>query len=209
MRFFKLEGLTIKKKINKNKKRKEDMYIDFLVELLQLGTYDVFDALEVQLEKLTNSVIKNYFFPDYQYEDFKQESHKILFKALKNYDRSYGMKFPAYYQASLRNYLNNLVRKRGALKRKGDLYLVSLDHLTKTYGEHLLGTSSANSKPEDAFLVHENFEEYLLILSAHEKKCLQYYANGYSYEDIANKLSCDVSQVKSALYRCEKKYLDF
>lgn len=203
-----LEGVAINKEINKKKKEK-DMYINFLVGLLQSGTYDVFDALEGQLQHLTNSVIKNYFFPDYKNEDFKQESHKVLLKALKGYNTSYGMTFPAYYQSYLRNYLNNFVRRRRTLKRKGDLYLVSLDQLTKTYGEHFIGTSSADFNPEDVFLVHENFEEYLLILSTHEKKCLQYYVNGYSHEEIANKLSCDVSQVQSALYRCQKKYTDF
>ena len=187
------------------KKSEENILPDLIVLSLQIVGNDPFDKLVEWCEPITYSVIKKYFFNDYEREDFIQEARSVLVKASQNWRFDRGMPFTQYYHMQLTNHLNMLVRKNHAQKRRVNLYTTSLDHLVEEAGGHVRGISHPLTQPEDMLVANDTCKKYLNSLSKLESEVFELIMSQYSYTEISEKLSLTIDQVRSALYRCRVK----
>lgn len=191
--------------------RKEDIYSnlpDLLVVLLQTAGDSPFEKLIELSEPITYSLVRRYFFPDYENDDFVQEARSVLVKSVRGWEFDKGMPFLQYYHMQLANHLNMLVRKNHAQKRKVNLETSSLDSLVEESGIHIQGTSRIWTNPEEATIALETYDKYLLDLSPLESKVFHLFIAGKPYEEISTESSVTIDQVRSALYRCRVKLLD-
>ena len=81
----------------------------------------------------------------------------------------------------------------------------SLDELIEDAGFHIQGTSSNITYPEEAAVVKETYNNYLIELSPFEKKVFSLFLDGVSQKEIAEKLEIKLRKVQNALYRCSIK----
>lgn len=192
--------------MTKNRKTSEyDNMPDLLVLSIQTIGMDPFDKLIELCEPITYSIIKKYFFQDYEREDFLQEARSVLVKATYDWRVDKGMEFTQYYHMQLSNHLNMLVRKNHAQKRIVNLNTSSLDCLVEEAGVHIQGTASLSSQPEEKTIAHETFSNYLLELSKLESAVLKLHFQGLAYDAISQTLKITLDQARSALYRCRVK----
>lgn len=178
---------------------------DLIVLSLQVVGMNPFDKLVEMCEPITYSVIKRYFFPDYDREDFLQEARSVLVKTLQDWRIDKGMPFVQYYHMQLNNHLNMLVRKNHAQKRIVNLHTSSLDNLIDVAGIHVQGKANSTTDPEEVAIARETMDNYLLKLSELESTVFKLFIQGSSYEVISKDLSMSLDQTRSALYRCRVK----
>lgn len=192
--------MTKKRKISEH-----DNMPDLLVLSMQTLGMDPFDKLVELCEPITYSIIKKYFFQDYEREDFLQEARSILVKATYDWRVDKGMEFTQYYHMQLSNHLNMLVRKNHAQKRIVNLNTSSLDCLVEEAGIHIQGSANLSTQPEEMTIARETLANYLLELSELESAVFKLYIQGFTYAAISQTLMISLDQARSALYRCRVK----
>jgi len=178
---------------------------ELLVLLVQNIKVQPFEKLLEICQPITLSVMSKYFLKGYDRDDFLQESRRVLINAANEYRIEEGMPFLQYYHMSLSNRLNMLVRKELAQKRKINMETFSLDELTDRAGSHVRGTSPTTDDPEEATIVKEMFESYIIELSPFEEDIFELFLKGLLPEEIGEELNLSVKQVTNALYRCSTK----
>lgn len=178
---------------------------DLLVLSLQVVGMNPFDKLVEICEPITYSIIKRYFFPDYEREDFLQEARSVLVRSVSDWRMDKGMPFTQYYHMQLTNHLNMLVRKNHAQKRMVNLQTSSLDSLVEEAGIHMQGIANSATQPEEMAIAKETMENYLKELSELELAVFKLFIQGFSYEEISKALLVSGKQVQSAVYRCRVK----
>lgn|SRR5699024_2026372 len=178
---------------------------ELLVMIIQNIKEDPFEKLMRVCEPITYSVINRFFFSDYEREDILQEARSVLVEATEAFRVDEGMPFLQYYHMSLSNHFNMLLRKKHANKRRINMETTSLDELIEDAGFHIQGTSSNITYPEEAAVVKETYNNYLIELSPFEKKIFSLFLDGVSQKEIAEKLEIKLRKVQNALYRCSIK----
>jgi RNA polymerase sigma factor (sigma-70 family) len=177
-----------------------------LVYILQNGGMDPFEKL---LELCNASILKvtsKYYFKDFDRDDIFQEARSILVESIKTYRSDKGMDFISFYEMSLGNHLNMLVRREFTHKRKANMKAYSLDELVEKTGGHIQGVSPIMTQPEDAAIARETLDQYIDELSPFEKEVFLQFIGGITEEMISVKLECSLEKVKNAMYRCMIKY---
>lgn len=181
---------------------------ELLVVFIQNIKEDPFNKLLKICQPVALSLAHKYFYEGFELEDILQESRKVLVRAVSEYKIQEGMPFLQFYHMSLKNHLNMLVRREKAYKRKINSETYSLDEMIENAGEYVRGTSSVMTNPEEATIVSELFEEYVVGLSPFERDVFQLFLKGTSVEESASLLNCTETQVKNAWYRCGSKLKD-
>lgn len=197
-----LKEAYMEKEIDKSE---YNMLPDLIVLSLQIVGEDPFSRLVEWCEPITYSVIKRYFFQDYEQEDFLQEARAVLVKAVYDWRIDKGMPFTQFYHMQLTNHLNMLVRKNHAQKRRINLYTSSLDSLVEEAGVHIRGVADSSTQPEEMMIANDTYDKYLETLSELESKVFRLTMEKNSYLEMSKELSLTVDQVRSALYRCRVK----
>lgn len=187
------------KKTNRNNK------MELLVMLVRSIDYEPIEELIKLCEPIVFDVTKKYFLDGFEHNDLMQEARKVLLEAIDDYEFGNELRFGQFYYMMLSNHFNKLVRREHTQKRRVNLKTSSLDHLVEEAGQHVLGTSSIMSHPEEATLVKELFVDYLVGLSPLEKDVFFLFIDGNDQDEIVEKLNKDLSQVRTALYRCSTK----
>lgn len=179
---------------------------ELLVYVLQNGGINPFEMLLGKCNPSIKKVTSKYYLQDYDREDFQQESRIVLFKAVKKYKASKGMDFIPFYEMTLSNHMNMLIRRECTHKRKVNMTAYSLDEMIEKYGGHLQGEASIMTQPEELMLAREILNQYIVELSPFETKVFLLFLKGRKQEDICVELKCSLQKVKNALYRCTSKY---
>lgn len=180
--------------------------IELIVLLLQyLKGKDLFEELVKLCEPIVYTMTKKYFFDGFDYSDLTQEARTTLVKATYEYVFGSLMGFEQYYHMKLSNHYKNLVKKANTQKRKINGKTSSLDGLVEEAGDHVRGTSSVMTYPENATILNEKIGVFLDDLSELEKNAFILYLGNKTHEEIAIDLDKKVSQIATALQRANTK----
>lgn len=195
-------------KVPKSYRDISDPVNDDLIRRIQAGNPIAFQVLLERCQPLIKRAISKRYIKGYDREDLYQEACVVLVEASQNYDFTKGMSFNQYACLCIDNHFQRLIRWNNAMKRKSTRDALSLDGVMEENGFQLAGPVHI-VQPEDRPIIVETIDEYITCLSSFEKKvCLNCYL-GYSYDDIAIRLSCDRKKVLNAKHRCTEKFRNF
>ena len=134
-------------------------------------------------------------------DDLLQEGMVGLFYAVTNYDENKGS-FPSFVQLCVARQIIDAVKRENSDKNRPLKEHIDISVLENTSGEQ---TPLENLlEKEFSTKISEIMEEKL---TASERQVIKLFADGYSYEDIAEKLNKTSKAVDGAMQRARKKLL--
>lgn len=186
-------------------------------ELLILAQKNNNDALEYLLKKYNSIVLKKartYFLIGGDYEDIVQEGMIGLFKAVRDYrsDRQSG--FRSFAELCITRQMITAIKTATRLKHSPLNSYVSLNKplYNDEYEMTLLDVLGENTKvvdPEEIIINREQYEDtekkLYNVLSPFERKVINLYLEGKSYQDIGEILNRDPKSIDNALQRIKRK----
>ena len=143
-------------------------------------------------------------------EDLIQEGMFGLLSAIRQFEPETGVSFKTFAEHCIRMRLLSAVKSASRLKHLPLNDGMSLEQLSEDPSAQL----SANPEyfrrsPEDLVLARESKEELYAVfsqcLSGLEKKVLDLYLEGLSYQDIANELDKEPKSIDNAVQRIRRK----
>lgn len=192
-----------------NMKSENDYTIEEMVLEIQKGEPYYFESLFTRFLPLVKKLNGLYDIRSLEEEDFYQESRIVLHRAIHSFDPERGLKFAGYFKLMLQHRIYSLIRKEGALKRISDKSSISYDMITEKNYTHAKAFPFNGTRdtitPENIIQVRESTSGYLDTLSALEKEVFYYFIRGEEFITIAEKLDCDLIQVRHAYDRCRVK----
>lgn len=185
------------------------------LEILQLIRKDDHQAMDYLLNKYRGMVRKEtrkVFLMGADEEDLTQEGMIGLFKAIRDYDDTKDTDFALFAHVCIVRQLLSAVtasnrQKHIPMNTYISLYApVEKDESTLALQEILEGNEY---NPEQQLLAQEGVDEIWqdidTLLSPMEKKVLDYYLEGYSYEKIGEALSKSKKSINNAIQRIRNK----
>lgn len=176
------------------------------------------EALVFLLEKykdLVNSKVGKYFIIGAEREDTIQEGMIGLFKAIKNYNSEMQSSFKSFANICIERQLITAIKTSNRQKHQPLNSYLSLNTAAYDNNEddsvELLETFNSKTieDPLETIMKREQYNEVENAvnknLSDFEKKVLNSYLNGESYNTIATKLETPVKSVDNAIQRIRKK----
>lgn len=169
--------------------------IDVLRQI-QAGDQNAFSLLLERYQPLVRSMAQSFFqsFPTADIEDLIQEASLALSDAAKTYRLdSTDVTFGLYAKICIRNRLISVGRKLRV----------------KTKPQKSSEGKTALAEKRISFPNHFSLSDCRALLSPFENQVLTLYADGRSYLEIAQELSCGIKSVDNALYRIKRKIRAF
>lgn len=139
-------------------------------------------------------------------DDFVQEGLLALFRAVKSFDPSAGVKFRTYAFTCINNSMVSAIKKymRNAQRQQG----MQLDDMDEQNLYNQAGVLD-DARPEDVFFAMETANhrarQIETLLSDFEQQVLRHYLDGRSYQEIADGLHTSTKAVDNALQRVRQK----
>ena len=174
------------------------------------GDRDAEDALAARYLRLVRICARPLFLAGGDSEDLIQEGMFGLLSAIRQYDPANGAAFRTFAEHCIRNRLLSAVRSASRLKHFPLNDGLSLEQLSEDTSLPFAAIPEFfQPSPEELVLARESKEELYSAfrdrLSGLEKKVLDLYLDGLSYQDIANRLGKDGKAVDNAVQRIRRK----
>lgn len=149
-------------------------------------------------------------------EDLIQEGMIGLFQSIRNYKADYESSFASFARMCILRQMYSAITASNRKKHQPLNSYISFDELAfsgdsqKTL-EETISADEKNSNPEKIMLDKEQATmiESVIVerLSSYEKKVLNLYLEGLSYDDIAQELHKSRKGVDNAIQRIKKKFV--
>ena len=150
---------------------------------------------------LIRSIANKFYLVGGDKDDLLQEGMVGLFYAVTNYDENKGS-FPSFVQLCVARQIIDVVKRDNSDKNRPLKEHIDISALENTADEQ---TPLGNLlEKEFSAKVSEIMEEKLTVS---ERQVIKLFAEGYSYEDIAEKLNKTSKAVDGAMQRARKKLL--
>ena len=184
-----------------------------VVELAKSGDENAYNHIMARYRNYVYSKAKAFYIKGGEREDLVQEGMIGLYKAVRDYDSSYPS-FAAFAKVCVQRQILTAVKNSTRNKHIPLNDYVSLNGRRSAEPDEEYEIEIAddpNSRnPENILIDRENLTtiSYRInqILSKLELKVLAYYLDGYSYQDIADKIGKDIKAVDNAIQRIRKKF---
>ncbi len=177
--------------------------MDELLIKARAGDQSALEKLVANYKGLIRAAANKFFLVGGDKDDLLQEGMLGFFCAVNKYDESKGS-FPAFAELCVVRYILNAVKRDSGLRQKPLSNYVDVDALSDL--------PDGLNTPLESLLKKEYNQRLLSIvndkLTKLERSVLTMFADGFSYEDIANRLNCSVKSVDGALQRARKKILE-
>ncbi len=172
-----------------------------LVGLYNDGVQDAFGELSVRYIFVIRNKSADLYHMGVEAEDLFQEGLIALHTAVKNYRNDGGAAFRTYAAVCIRNHLVSVVRLANNSHNKINNNAISLD---TQLSEH-----AVVSDPENELAAEEKLQEVIdraeKYLSVMERKVLELYIDGNTYEEISSALGISVKSCDNAMQRVRRK----
>jgi len=183
-----------------------------VVELAKQGDENAYNHIIARYRNFVYSKAKSYFINGGEQDDLVQEGMIGLYKAVRDYNEEY-TSFAAFAKICVIRQILTAVKNSTRNKHKPLNSYVSLDGNSneETDVEALIGDSDGKNSlnPENILIDRENLSgiTYRInqILSGMELEVLALYLDGFSYQEIAEKIGKDCKSVDNAIQRIRKK----
>ena len=181
-----------------------------LQRLASLGDRQAEETLVERYMQNVRACARPFFLAGGDSEDLIQEGMFGLLSAIRQYDPANGAAFRTFAEHCIRNRLLSAVRSASRLKHFPLNDGLSLEQLSEDTSLPFAAIPEFfQPSPEELVLARESKEELYSAfrdrLSGLEKKVLDLYLDGLSYQDIANRLGKDGKAVDNAVQRSRRK----
>ncbi len=174
-----------------------------LCVLSKKGDERAFEEITIRYIKLIYSIAQGYSADGYEVEDFVQEGLLSFLLASKSYDIKSGASFKNYAVKCAKNRFSDIIKKTYKKSTVPSSKIVSMDNLT-------VKEENDNSQNVEDYVLEREYLKTLLshlysLLTVQEREIFSLYVNGYSYSDIAEKLSSTPKAVDNTLQKIKRK----
>ena len=152
-----------------------------------------------RLKRVSDTIIIKYFgwISQKDYDDFYSIASEVLWDCCKNYDDSKGAQFDTYYINCLIRKFKTRITYMNRQRRNNGNQDVSLDVLIEEKDTCLVNLIASDDKVEvDSY--SDKMIAYLKRLSRLQKQVLYAMAEGYSNDEIKNKLKISAKELADA-----------
>lgn len=171
-------------------------------------------AEEILLERYNRLVricSRPFFLAGGDSEDLIQEGMMGLLSAIRRFDPARDTAFKTYAEHCIRNRLITAIKFASRFKHTPLNESVSFE--SPLFDDSQTHPSGLMRDPEELILARERFDEVNTMLSdslsQFEKKVLEYYLSGLSYQEIADAVSKTPKSIDNAVQRIRKKLAQF
>ena len=178
--------------------------MDEIIKQAKEGNQSAMEQLVNSYKGLIRSLANRFYLVGGDKDDLLQEGMLGLFYAINYYDEDKGS-FPSFVQLCVLRQILDAVKRDNGAKQKALSNYVELDvaaNLTDEVNSPLDNLLQKEYSAKVATVINEN-------LTPFEKKVLLMFADGYSYDDIADKTNKSYKAVDGALQRARKKLLSY
>ena len=184
-----------------------------VVELAKSGDENAYSHIIARYRNYVYSKAKAFYIKGGEQEDLVQEGMIGLYKAVRDYDSAY-RSFAAFAKVCVQRQILTAVKISTRNKHIPLNDYISLNgRPSADRGEEYtieIADDPNSQNPENILIDRENLTTIAYrinqILSKLELKVLAYYLDGYSYQDIADKIGKDIKAVDNAIQRIRKKF---
>ena len=173
-----------------------------LLTEIKKGNQSAFEEITARYHRLIKTIAAKYSAVGFDTSDFMQEGLMALLDACKSYDlEDQKASFKNYTAVCVSNRCLSVIRKANAKSTIPQDRLVPIEDIE---------ISDHNMQNPETLLVEQESSKNLIklikeTLSPLEQKVLKLYLEGFSYTDIAAKLSVSPKSVDNALQRIRRK----
>lgn len=177
--------------------------LENLIALAKQGDQNAIEQIVNQYKGLIRSLANKFYLVGGNKEDLLQEGMLGLFYAINGYDQTKGA-FPAFAKLCVTRQILDAVQRDGAEKNRPLANYVEIE---------LMEDVEDQSSPLQNLLSKEYAQKVATVIKEHltqtERKVLQLFASGYTYEDIMKCTNKSYKAVDGALQRARKKLIQF
>lgn len=166
------------------------------------------EEIMISYKPLVTKIARRYFIYGGELDDLIQEGMIGLYKAINSFDETKQASFKTFANLCITRQIQSAIRN--ANSKKNTMFNEILDNSDGNFD-----VVSNKENPEENFILNQNYENILQniksLLSKRELEILNVYLEGFSYEQIAEKLGVEKKSVDNALVRIRTKlshYLD-
>jgi RNA polymerase sporulation-specific sigma factor len=178
----------------------------------QSGNDDSFVFIFKMYSGLVKTIAKSYFLIGAEYDDLLQEGFIGLYKAVRDYQFKQNVPFRCFAELCIRRQIITAVKTTTRQKHKPlNTYTSINQNISNNPNAHCYGDyiPSKQPNPEEITIGKEAIEEIYIKfkeqLSQMEINVFELYSQGFSYQEIAQKLKYDYKRVDNAVWRIKKK----
>jgi len=189
-----------------------------LIQTINSGDQNALECLINRYKDLVNMKVSKYYIIGAEKEDIIQEGLIGLYKAIKNYQPDKQNSFKSFANICIKRQLITAIKSSNRQKHQPLNSYLSLNinayennDGTSQNGVDLMEIINANliEDPLDTITQKEHFKTIENTinksLSVFEKQVLNYFIQGESYNNIAEKLNTPVKSIDNAIQRIRKK----
>ena len=187
---------------------------DDLLRLIKMGDKDAEEYLIIKYTPLVNSEVRTMFLVGAEIEDLAQEGMIGLFQAIRDYSEESNASFSTFAYRCIKNRCMTAITSANRKKHSPLNTYISIfynDDDTDGDEKYIVSDEGINN-PESLYLRREKiekmYEEMEMKLSFLEKKVVEFYLEGLSRREIAERLGKSEKSVDNALTRIHNKLKD-
>jgi len=183
---------------------------EMLIERIKIGDDEAFEYLLRRYKILIDKIVRNYYLPSYETEDFGQIASMAFHRAVLTYERQDNASFYAYALSCVRNKLVSLYRHE-LLKTE---YIAEIQEMTVVMDSresyYVEKTNALEAEKEASLernrrkLVDKISKKYLL--GTVEQQCLEALLDGLTYSEISEAYGFDRVKISNAMARVRVKF---
>lgn len=182
---------------------------EFLASLAQQNDADAMETLILRYRYLVTAIAHSYFLVDGDVEDLIQVGQIGVFKAITTYKGK--VEFKYYVYKCVKNSVLSAIKKSTTNKNFALNNAIPLAKFVEGDNDKNILLADLKFDPVEKLINTESEEELLNSiknsLSNYENEILSLYLQGYTYVEIADKLSKKPKSIDNALQRIKKKLL--
>lgn len=180
-----------------------------LIRLVQSGDNEAGSELSLRYRPLIKKCTRPYFLVGGDEEDLIQEGMMGLISSMQTYSDDRPCSFRSYAELCIRRRILSAIKAANRLKHTPLNSGLSLDELYSEDDSAGAMIADERLSPEQLIIREEELNNFRTLcgslLSGFEKKVLDLYLDGLSYEEIAEGVEKPVKSVDAALQRIKKK----
>ena len=165
------------------------------------GDENAFEELTLRYIKLIYSIAQTYSADGYEIQDFIQEGLLAFLLASKSYSPDAGASFKNYAIKCTKNRFSDIIKKANRKGQVPSSKIVPIDSLEQE--------SDSTQNVEEFVLEKEYLKTFMAhlhsILTVQERTIFSLYLEGYSYNDIAQKIGSTPKAVDNTLQKIKRK----
>lgn len=187
---------------------------DDLLRLIKMGDKDAEEYLIIKYTPLVNSEVRTMFLVGAEIEDLAQEGMIGLFQAIRDYSEESNASFSTFAYRCIKNRCMTAITSANRKKHSPLNTYISIFYNDddEDGDEKYIVSDEGINNPESIYLRREKiekmYEEMEMKLSFLEKKVVEFYLEGLSRREIAERLGKSEKSVDNALTRIHNKLKD-